>query len=80
MDLVLETAEALFRDRDDDVWGSHLKQVIKRKRPHFSESYFGFRSFNDVLETARDRGLLEIEKDKRSGGYRIIDFGPKATA
>jgi uncharacterized protein (TIGR00288 family) len=80
LDLVLETVEALFRDRDDIVWGSHVKQVIKRKQPHFSESYFGFRSFNDVLETARDRGLLVIEKDHRSGGYRIPEFGPKAEA
>jgi len=80
LDLVLETVEALFRDRDETVWGSHVKQVIKRKQPHFSESYFGFRSFNDVLETARDKGLLIIEKDQRSGGYRIPEFGPKADA
>jgi uncharacterized protein (TIGR00288 family) len=78
LDLVLETVEALFRDREDTVWGSHVKQVIKRKQPHFSESYYGFRSFNDLLETARDKGLLVIEKDHRSGGYRILEFGPKA--
>lgn len=80
LDLVMETVEALFRDREDTIWGSHVKQVIKRKQPHFSESYFGFRSFNDLLETARDQGLLEIEKDQRSGGYRILEFGPKAEA
>jgi len=80
LDLVMETVEALFRDRDDTIWGSHVKQVIKRKQPHFSESYYGFRSFNDLLETARDKGLLEIEKDQRSGGYRILEFGPKAEA
>jgi uncharacterized protein (TIGR00288 family) len=80
LDLVMETVEALFRDREDTVWGSHVKQVIKRKQPHFSESYYGFRSFNDLLETARDKGLLEIEKDQRSGGYRILEFGPKAEA
>ena len=79
-DLVMDTVEALFRDREDTVWGSHVKQVIKRKRPHFSESYFGFRSFNDLLETIQKKGLLEIEKDQRSGGYRILEFGPKADA
>lgn len=78
LDLILETVEALFRDRDDNVWGSHVKQVIKRKQPHFSESFYGFRSFNDLLETARDKGLLVIEKDQRSGGYRILEFGDKA--
>ena len=80
LDLILETVEALFRDRDDNVWGSHVKQVIKRKQPHFSESFYGFRSFNDLLESARDKGLLVIEKDQRSGGYRILEFGPKAEA
>ena len=80
LDLVLETVEALFRDRDDVIWGSQVKQLIKRKQPHFSESYYGFRSFNDVLEKARDKGLLELEKDQRSGGYRILDFGPNAEA
>ena len=80
LDLVLDTVEALFRDRDDNVWGSHVKQVIKRKQPHFTETYFGFRSFNDLLEEAAKQGLLEIEKDQRSGGYRILDFGPKAEA
>ena len=80
LDLILETVEALFRDRDDNVWGSHVKQVIKRKQPHFSESFYGFRSFNDLLETARDKGLLVIEKDQRSGGYRILEFGEKAEA
>lgn len=80
LDLVLDTVEALFRDRDDNVWGSHVKQVIKRKQPHFTETYFGFRSFNDLLEEAAQQGLLEIEKDQRSGGYRILDFGPKAEA
>ena len=64
----------------DNVWGSHVKQVIKRKQPHFSESFYGFRSFNDLLETARDKGLLVIEKDQRSGGYRILEFGEKAEA
>jgi uncharacterized protein (TIGR00288 family) len=80
LDLVMETVEALFRDRDDTVWGSHVKQVIKRKQPHFSESYYGFRSFNDLLETASKMDLLVIEKDARSGGYRIVEFGSAAEA
>ena len=80
LDLILETVEALFRDRDDVIWGSQVKQVIKRKQPHFSESFYGFRSFNDLLELARDKELLVIEKDQRSGGYRILEFGPKAEA
>lgn len=72
IDLVTSTAQALLRDRGDPVWGSHIKQVLKRKQPHFNESWFGFRSFNQVLEAARDQGLLSMRKDEPSGGY-VID-------
>lgn len=78
LELVLETVESLFRDRDDSVWGSAVKQTIKRKRPTFSESFHGYRSFNALLEDAENRGMLEIEKDQKSGGYLIVSFGPKA--
>ncbi|TVQ94956.1 MAG: NYN domain-containing protein [Deltaproteobacteria bacterium] len=71
LELVTTTAEALLRDRGDPVWGSHIKQVLKRKQPHFNESWFGFRSFNDVLEAARDQGHLEMRKDEPSGGYVV---------
>ena len=78
LELVLDTVDALFRDRDDSLWGSMVKQTIKRKRPHFSETFHGYRNFNQLLEDARSRGLLEIEKDKKSGGYIITAFGPEA--
>ncbi|MCB9528463.1 MAG: NYN domain-containing protein [Myxococcales bacterium] len=78
LELVLETVDALFRDRDDSLWGSMVKQTIKRKRPQFNETFHGYRNFNQLLEDARDRGLLEIEKDRKSGGYLITAFGPKA--
>ncbi|MCB9519487.1 MAG: NYN domain-containing protein [Myxococcales bacterium] len=76
--LVLETVEALFREREDDIWGSQVKQTIKRKRPHFDESYYGFRSFSQLLEVAAERGLLDIRRDERGGGYVIYGFGPEA--
>lgn len=71
IDLVLETAEALFAERGDPVWGSMVKQTLKRRRPDFNESFYGFRSFSDLLEQAEDRGLLVLEADERSGGYTI---------
>ena len=70
--LVTSTAAALLRDRGDAVYGSHIKQVLKRKQPHFNEGWFGFRSFNDVLEAARDQGHLHMRKDEASGGY-VVD-------
>ncbi len=48
-----------------------VKQTLKRRRPGFNESFYGFRSFSDLLEEAESRGLLELEMDERSGGYLI---------
>ena len=71
IELVLTTAEALVEERGDRVWGSMIKQTLKRRRPDFSESSYGFRSFSDLLEDAEERGLLEMSMDERSGGYVI---------
>ena len=78
VELVLDTVESLFRDRDDNLWGSMVKQTIKRKKPHFNESAYGFRTFNQLLEYIAAQGLLEIQKDEKGGGYQIIGFGEHA--
>lgn len=74
IDLVLQTAEAIYAERGDraKLWGSMIKQTLKRRRPGFNESAYGFRSFNDLLEEAQTRGLLSLELDERSGGYVIV--------
>lgn len=77
IELVMETAEALSAERGDPIWGSMVKQTLKRLRPGFNESYYGFRGFADLLEEAEDRGLLELELDERSGGYLIRIGAPK---
>ena len=71
--LVMETAEALYAERGDreKLWGSMVKQALKRRRPGFNESYYGVRSFSDLLEEAQSRGLLGLSLDERSGGYVI---------
>ena len=71
LDLVVDVAEALLRDRGEAVWGSHVKQVLKRKRPDFDETSFGYRGWGDLLEDAARQGRLEVSRDKGSGGYRI---------
>jgi uncharacterized protein (TIGR00288 family) len=73
LDLIMETLEALAEERgsEEKVWGSLVKQTLKRRRPGFNESYYGFRSFNRLLEEAAGRGLLELEPDEKSGGYII---------
>ena len=72
-DLVVETAEDLFEERDSEekVWGSMIKQALKRRKPGFNESYHGFKTFGKLLEEARDRKLLDLEHDVKSGGYIV---------
>ena len=71
MELVLDTAEALIAERGERVFGSMVKQTLKRRHPGFNESFYGFKSFGDLLESARERGLMDIELDDRSGGYVV---------
>lgn len=75
--MVAETLDALKdeRDADDAIWGSMIKQALKRRNPGFNERAFGFRSFNDLLLEAQQRGLLKLDADEKSGGYivRAID-------
>jgi uncharacterized protein (TIGR00288 family) len=72
-DLIVETYEALVEERGEgeNIWGSMVKQTLKRRKPGFSESYYGFRSFGQMLEEAEARGILELEPEEKSGGYII---------
>lgn len=73
IDLVLATVEDLFKERGEEekVWGSMVKQTLKRRHPGFSEDYHGFRTFGQLLEEAQKRKLLKLELDEKSGGYII---------
>jgi uncharacterized protein (TIGR00288 family) len=73
LDLILETIEALGTERGEEekIWGSMVKQALKRRKPGFNESYYGFRSFNTLLEEAQTRHMLKLERDEKSGGYII---------
>lgn len=79
VDLVRETVEDLFEERGEEekVWGSMVKQTLKRRKPGFSESYYGFRTFSALLEEAQRRGLLVLEHDEKSGGYIIRTYTPE---
>ncbi len=72
-DLMLETLHALIGERGEGekVWGSMVKQALKRRKPGFSESYYGFRAFSDLLEEAEQKGLIKLEPDEKSGGHLI---------
>ena len=76
IELVMETVEDLFGERgeQDKVWGSMVKQALKRRKPGFSETYHGFRTFGQLLEEAQARELLQLEHDEKSGGYIIRGY------
>jgi len=76
IDLVMEMVEDLFEERgeQDKVWGSMVKQALKRRKPGFNETYHGFKTFGKLLEEAQSRKLLELEHDEKSGGYIIRSF------
>lgn len=71
IELAVDTFDALLSERGDSgkIWASVLKEAIKRRKPDFSESYYGFRAFGNLLEEAQARGLLEFGRDEKSGAY-----------
>ena len=73
LELISGTVEALIAERgvEEKIWGSMVKQALKRRKPGFAESYYGFRSFNGLLEEAERRGILVLERDEKSGGYIV---------
>lgn len=73
LDLIVETLEAIGEEREEDerIWGSMIKQAIKRRNPGFNERAHGFRSFNDLLLEAQKRNLLKLQPDEKSGGYTV---------
>ncbi len=69
--LVLDSLQALRRENYDVIWGSMVKQTMQRKQPYFNESYYGYKSFSELLEDAQRNGLLTMKKDAKSGGYVV---------
>lgn len=69
--IAVETFDALSSERGESgkIWASVLKSAIKRRKPDFSESYFGFRAFGNLLDEAQARGLLEVGRDEKSGAF-----------
>jgi uncharacterized protein (TIGR00288 family) len=82
LELIVETVEALAEERGGEpIWGSMVKQAIKRRHPGFNERAYGFKSFNDLLADGEKRGLLALRADEKSGGYTVrVADRPQARA
>jgi uncharacterized protein (TIGR00288 family) len=73
LDFLVETVEELIAERgsDERIWGSMVKPTMKRRRPGFSESAYGYRSFRELVEDAGKRQLLLVSRDDKSGQYLL---------
>ncbi|WLI87482.1 NYN domain-containing protein [Massilia sp. R2A-15] len=80
IEMVVEMFDALVSERGDSgkIWASLLKDTLKRRRPDFNETYFGFRTFGNLLEEAQARGMLEFGRDEKSGAYVYRSSGAQA--
>ena len=78
--LLVDSVSALQRENKEVLWGSMVKETMKRKKPSFNESYYGFRSFSHLLEDAQRRGIVTLRRDQKSGSYVIEDLGAAAAA
>ncbi len=76
--LLVDSVSALQRENKEVLWGSMVKETMKRKRPSFNETYYGFRTFSHLLEDAQRRGVVSLRRDQKSGSYIIEDLGAAA--
>jgi uncharacterized LabA/DUF88 family protein len=76
--LLVDSVLALQRENKEILWGSMVKETMKRKRPSFNETYYGFRTFSHLLEDAQRRGVVVLRRDQRSGSYVVDDLGRAA--
>jgi hypothetical protein len=74
--LLVDSVIALQRENKEVLWGSMVKETMKRKKPSFNETYYGFRTFSHLLEDAQRRGIVTLRRDQRSGSYIVEDLGP----
>jgi uncharacterized protein (TIGR00288 family) len=78
--LLLDSLLALRRENKESLWSSMVKDTMKRKKPSFNESYYGYRTFSELLQDAEKHGLVELERDKRSRTYVVTRFGDELKA
>ena len=73
MEFLVETVEGLISERgsDEKLWGSMVKPTMQRRKPGFTESYYGYRSFKELIEDAERHKLVVLVRDEKSGQYTI---------
>ena len=77
VDRVVEVLQSVQQDYDP-LWGSTLKQAIRRVYPGFNERYYGYGSFSDLLEHLKEKGLIALEYDDDRGNYKVSSAAESA--
>lgn len=75
--LLIEACNALRRENHEVLYASMIKETMKRKKPSFDESYYGYRSFTHMLEEADNLSLVDIERNPKSGTYVVTRIGER---
>ncbi|HZW26598.1 MAG TPA: NYN domain-containing protein [Gallionella sp.] len=73
LEFLVETVDGLISERgsDEKIWGSMVKTTMQRRRPGFNESFYGYRSFRELMEDAQKHKLVVLAKDEKSGQYTM---------
>jgi uncharacterized protein (TIGR00288 family) len=71
--LLIDSIQALQRENKEILWGSMIKQTMKRKQPSFNEEYFGYATFSKLLEDAQRNKILKLKKDQKSGTLIVTE-------
>jgi len=66
----MEIVESMDQDYDT-LWGSMVKQTLRRVYPGFNEGYYGYRGFPDLMKDVEARGLINLEYDADRGNYKV---------
>ncbi len=72
-DLLFESIAALIRENKDPIFASMVKDTMQRKKPSFSESSYGYRSFSELLEDAEKVGFINVRRDRKAGGTYVVE-------
>jgi uncharacterized protein (TIGR00288 family) len=69
-DRLVEIVDSLSADYDE-LWGSMVKQALRRVYPNFNESYYGYNNFSELLKDCESRGRIALQYDKNRGNYLV---------
>jgi len=67
---LIEITRSLEQDYDP-LWGSMIKQTVRRVYPGFNEHNSGYKNFADLLKDAEARGYLKLEYDESRGNFKV---------